>query len=263
MMSEMIVWTKLCSGEQQLMRQSAHLHTIAKLSHKEFSAIVETNEPLIVLLEYTFASNSALAEDSIQARLGGIGLPTTIIDANVVISNVCNVVAVQIHFALVSVSVKLYTSVSRLPVAVVSNGIQHLTFDLTHDLKWFVNLRLVWRMMGAIATPCVTLDQLVSDCLHNVAILAHNVTEGVSDVGIGSALVMHREAKVHGTIQIGRGFGLAQSRAGDGEIVHATIISTGSDDLGSLVDSVPTVTLGSCNLSQMCSHVLGLRYHPG
>jgi hypothetical protein len=27
------------------------------------------------------------------------------------------------------------------------------------------------------------------------------------------------------------------------------------------VDSVPTVTLGSCNLSQMCSHVQGHRYH--
>ena len=212
MMSEMIVWTKLCSGEQQLMRQSAHLHAVTKLSHKEFSAIVEANEPLIVLLEYTFASNATLMEDSIQARLGGIGLPTTIKDADVILTHVCNVVAVQIHFALVSVSVKLYTSVSRLPVAVVSNGVEHLAFDLTHDLKRFVNLRLVWRMMGAIATPCVTLDQLVSDCLHNVAILAHNVTEGVSDVSIGSALVMHGEADVHSTVQIGRGLGLAQSR---------------------------------------------------
>jgi len=96
--------------------------------------------------------------------------------------------------------------------------------------------------MGAIATPCVTLDQLVSNCPHNVAILSHNVTEGISDVGIRSALVMHREADVHGTIQVGRGLGLAQGRAGDGEIVHATIISTGSGDLRSTVDSVPTVT---------------------
>ena len=238
------VWTKCNSGEQQLMRQSTHLHTVTKLSDKEFSAIVETNEPLIVLLEYTFASNTTLVEDSIQARLGGSRLPTTIIDANVVVSNICNVVAVQIHFALVSVSVKLYTSVCRMPVAVVSNGVEHLAFDLTHDLKRFVNLRLVWAMMGAIATPCVTLDQLVSDCLHDIAVFAHDVTEGVSDVSVGSALVMHGEAEVHSTVQIGRGFGLAQSRAGDGEIVHATIISTGFGDLGSLVDSVPTVTPG-------------------
>jgi len=101
--------------------------------------------------------------------------------------------------------------------------------------------------MGAIATPCVTLDQLVSDCLHNVAILAHDITEGVSDVSVGVGLVMHSEADVHGTIQIGRGFGLAQSRAGDGEIVHATIISTGSDALGSMVDTAPTGTVVCIN----------------
>jgi hypothetical protein len=32
--------------------------------------------------------------------------------------------------------------------------------------------------------------------------------------------------------------------------------------LGSMVDTSPTVTPGSCNLSQMCSHVQVLRYHP-
>ena len=133
MMSEMIEERKCNSGEQQLMRQSTHLHAIAKLSDEEFSAIVETNEPLIVLLEYTFASNSALAEDSIQARLGGIGLPTTIKDADVILTHVCNVVAVQIHFRLVSVSIKLYTSVGRLPVSVVADSGIHLGFDLTHE----------------------------------------------------------------------------------------------------------------------------------
>ena len=62
---------------------------------------------------------------------------------------------------------------------------------------------------------------------------------------------MHGKTDIHGTIQIGRGFGLAQSGAGDGEIVHATIIGTGSDALGSIGDSLPTVTsisyTNSCN----------------
>ena len=102
-----------------------------------------------------------------------------------------------------------------------------------------------------IATPCVPLDQLVSDCPHNVAILAHNVTEGVANVSVGIGLVMHGKTDIHGTIQIGRGFGLAQSGAGDGEIVHATIIGTGSDALGSIGDTLPTVTsisyTNSCN----------------
>ena len=108
--------------------------------------------------------------------------------------------------------------------------------------------------MGAIATPCVTLDQLVSNCLHNVAILAHNVTEGVSDVGIGVGLIMHSEADVHGTIQVGRGFGLAQSRAGDGEIVHADIIGTGGDALGQMVDTAPigTLVLGCVIYIKLC-----------
>jgi len=73
---------------------------------------------------------------------------------------------------------------------------------------------------------------------------------------------MHGEAEVHGTVQIGRGLGLAQSRAGDSEVVHADIIGTGGDDLRGKVDTLPTVTLGSCNLSQMCSHVQGHRCHP-
>ena len=121
---------------------------------------------------------------------------------------------------------------------------------------------VVWTRMGAIATPCVTLDQLVSDCLHNVAILSHNVPELIADVGIGVGLVMHSEADVHSTVQVGHGFGFAQSGAGD-FVSHADIIGTGLDALGQMVDTCPTVTLGWCNLSQMCSHVQGHRYHPG
>ena len=58
---------------------------------------------------------------------------------------------------------------------------------------------------------------------------------------------MHSEADVHGTIQIGRGLGLAQSRAGDGEIVHADIIGTGFGDLRGKVDTALTGTLVSVN----------------
>ena len=53
---------------------------------------------------------------------------------------------------------------------------------------------------------------------------------------------MHSEADVHGTIQIGRGFGLAQSGAGDSEVVHADIIGTGGDDLRGKVDTALTGT---------------------
>ena len=58
---------------------------------------------------------------------------------------------------------------------------------------------------------------------------------------------MHSEADVHGTIQVGRGFGLAQSRAGDSEVVHDDIIGTGGDDLRGKVDTAPTGTVVSVN----------------
>lgn len=83
-------------------------------------------------------------------------------------------------------------------------------------------------------------DDPSGDRFHNVAVFANDITEGVTDAGIGSALVMHGEADVHGTIQVGRGLGLAQSGAGDSEIVHVDIIGTGWGRLGAMVDSLPT-----------------------
>ena len=109
--------------------------------------------------------------------------------------------------------------------------------------------------MGAIATPCVTLDQLVGNCTHNVAILAHNVTELISDVSVGVGLVMHGKADIHGTIQVGRGLGFAQSGAGD-FVSHADIIGTGFGDLGSVVDALLTVTISLCFQSLKWGHVI-------
>ena len=152
------------SGQQQRVGQSAQLHATAKLSHKEFSAIVETNEPLIVLLEYTFACNTMLTENSIDARFGGVRLPTTIKQTHIVLTYVCNVVAVQIHFALLSVSVKDNLSVCTFPVDAVADGSIHLAFDLAGHVKRFVELKVVWTGLGAIATPCVPVSELV--CKH-------------------------------------------------------------------------------------------------
>ena len=136
------------SGEQQRVRQSTKFHARAKLSDEEFSAIEEANEPLIVLLEYTFACNAAFLHDSIDARFGGVRLPTTIKEAQVVITYLCNLVTVQIHSALVSFGIVAHFSVSTFPVAVNSNGVEHLAFDLTHVWRWLFELRLVWQQMG-------------------------------------------------------------------------------------------------------------------
>ena len=85
-------------------------------------------------------------------------------------------------------------------------------------------------------------DDPSGDRFHNVAILSDDIPEGVTDAGIRVGLVMHREADIHGTIQVGHGFSLAQGRAGHdvGLIDHATIIGTGWDDFRVMVDSLPT-----------------------
>jgi hypothetical protein len=93
---------KYNSDQQVSCSKCAQLHAITKLSGEEFSAIVEANEPIEVLLKYTFTSDSMLTQNSIQARFGSVRLPTTIKQADVIITNISNVVAVQIHFRLVS-----------------------------------------------------------------------------------------------------------------------------------------------------------------
>jgi len=90
------------------------------------------NEPIEVLLKYTFALDSVLFENSIQTGLCGDRLITTIKDLHEVVTNGCNVIAVQIHFGLISFGVKGHQSVVLLPILVVQNGSVHLTFDLTH-----------------------------------------------------------------------------------------------------------------------------------
>tara|TARA_Y100000004_G_C8929152_1_gene419101 strand:+ start:145 stop:591 length:447 start_codon:yes stop_codon:yes gene_type:complete len=110
-----------------------------------------TNEPLIVLLEYTFTCNAMLTADSIQTRFGGGGLPTTIIDHHVVITHSSNVVAMKKHIGGVIFLVVDHFSVGRLPVDVAADSGIHLLFNLTHDLVWLFELKVVWTISGAIA----------------------------------------------------------------------------------------------------------------
>ena len=79
-----------------------------------------------------------------------------------------------------------------------------------------------------------------SDSIHNFAILHHGVTQPVLHPSVGTALVVHGVADVCCPIQTGHGLPLIQGRAGDEVgssghdvvcVVHATIISTGSDGL--------------------------------
>ena len=82
------------------------------------------------LLKYTFAGDSVNLENSIQAGLGCVCLPAPIINANKVITDFGNFVAVQEHKAH-TVDVR-NLSIARLPINLTGDGGVHLGFDLTH-----------------------------------------------------------------------------------------------------------------------------------
>lgn len=96
---------------------------------------VHRNEPIEVLLKYTVTRFAVLFQNSIEARFGGIGLPTAIKEADEVITDLGNLVTVKANNREVIFLVKGDRSVTRLPVGVVSDGGVHCLLDLTHDLR--------------------------------------------------------------------------------------------------------------------------------
>ena len=88
------------------------------------------NEPIPVLLEYTFTLNPVNLKNSVQAGLGGIRLPTAIKQSDEIITNLSNLVAVKsnnCHAIFVSDG-----SIAAAEVATVGDGSIHQGFDLTH-----------------------------------------------------------------------------------------------------------------------------------
>ncbi len=117
------------------------------------------DEPIEVALKHTFALDSVLLKNRIQTRFSGRRLITTIEDLHEVVTNGGNVVAVQIHFGLLSFGVKGNLSVARLPIQGVTNGSIHLGFDLTH-CGVSLSTNVVWQESGGIATPLVPVPEL-------------------------------------------------------------------------------------------------------
>ena len=120
---------------------------------------VDTNEPFKLLLKYTFAVHSMLTKNSIQTRLSGIGLPTTIKETEEVVTHISNMIAMEKHLRDVSLRIKGNRSVARLPVLVIRNGGVHLLFDLTHVWCRLVDFYTI-QHQGASTTPCVPLVRL-------------------------------------------------------------------------------------------------------
>ena len=91
------------------------------------------NKPIEVPLEYTFALDSVLRKNSIQARFGGGRLTSTVKDLHEGVTNHGDLTTVKVYDRLVSFRIKGHRSVVTLPVAVLTNGSVHFTFDLTHE----------------------------------------------------------------------------------------------------------------------------------
>ena len=94
--------------------------------------------PHKIFLKYAISESvTELVDDSIQSRLSGVGLPSTIKDLNEVITQCADVVTVQINIGHV-VAVNNF-SVTRAPVFAVGDGAVHLLFDLTHESRCCVD----------------------------------------------------------------------------------------------------------------------------
>jgi len=134
-----MVLRKTRSNEQVRCSESAQSHTVTKLSDKEFSAIVEANEPLIVLLEDTLTSNTMLAENSIQARLGGVRLPTTVKKFDAFVINHGDQIAVEIYKRniLSHIVESDNLSVIEFEIFGLADSSIHESFDLTHEANSF------------------------------------------------------------------------------------------------------------------------------
>tara|TARA_Y100000022_G_scaffold112254_1_gene96908 strand:- start:2050 stop:2388 length:339 start_codon:yes stop_codon:yes gene_type:complete len=99
--------------------------------HEIMHNFVIHDEPLKVLLKYTISESIAeLINDSIEARFGGVGLPTAIKDFHEVITDLCNFVVVQVHSGHTFVVIN--SGVAHAPISVVLDGGVHECFDLTH-----------------------------------------------------------------------------------------------------------------------------------
>ena len=99
-----------------------------------FGHLVIHDEPLKVLLKYTISEPiTELVDDSIEARFGGVGLPTAIKDSNKILTNFGDQVTMQAHLRNAVFSDN--RGVGIAPVLVTFDGSIHELFDLTHVVK--------------------------------------------------------------------------------------------------------------------------------
>ena len=128
--------------------------------HKIMNYLVITDVPCKLMLKYTVSECVAeLVDDSVETGFGGVRLPSAVKDFHEVITDLCNLVVVQIHSGHTVVVIN--SGVAHAPISVVLDGDVHEFFNLTH-----VMLSSVDSVREKISGDSVVVDifNLLTDC---------------------------------------------------------------------------------------------------
>ena len=125
---------------------SGKAHPRTEGDDEVLSAIPETAEPFPLVLENALAREAVLTHDGVQPRLGGVGLPPTIVKGDALIGDLSDQIAMEADLS--DVPVHGDAGVSGAPVTTLGDRGVHLAFDLAHG--W---LRLV--DVASIGSPDV------------------------------------------------------------------------------------------------------------
>ena len=112
------------------------------------------NIPEEILLKDAFASDAEFRAKCIQARFGGVRLPSTVKDCHGGVIDQGNLVAVQVYSGDAIISDDF--SVTRAPVLVCLNSGAHLLFDLTHWCRCLVDCSNIAEDGGNCNPLCAT-----------------------------------------------------------------------------------------------------------
>ena len=138
--------------------------------HKIMNYLVVTDVPCKLMLKYTVSECVAeLVDDSVKTGFGGVGLPTTVKDTHEVLTDLCNLVVVQIHSGHTVVVIN--SGVTHTPIGVVLDGDVHEFLNLTH-----VMLSSVDSVREKISGDSEVVDifNLLTDCRGQVDTLRLN-----------------------------------------------------------------------------------------
>ena len=148
--------------------------------------LVVSDEPLkLVLIDAISVGTAELVDDSVETRFGGVGPPTTIKDANEVITHLSDLVTMQVHSRETSV-ISAHASVSVSPVLACLDGGVHQFLNLTHDDD-SEGVRLNLQQCsesrhGSKVNTCLNLATQVVQTVEAVVLLDHGAVQSTLKV---------------------------------------------------------------------------------